>query len=178
MIQSPQELEEWYQVDDPWQYEESFDDVKRRDILLAELPTVSFKNVLDIGCGHGFITRDLPGDHITGVDISEKAIQHAMREAQGNSRLEYIAANLFSLVSVLQERSFDLIIITGVLYPQYIGRSTTLVYSIIDELLSKNGFLVSVHISDWYSAHFPYPLMKKLTYDYRTYTHVLEVYTS
>ncbi len=176
MIQSQEELEEWYQKDDPWEYEDSFDDIKRRDILLAELPKRNYKNVLDIGCGHGFVTRELPGKKITGLDMSERAVAHANKEAKKNKNLSYVAGDLFKVHELFPEQKFDLIIITGVLYPQYIGNSKILVYHLIDQILEKGGILMSVHISDWYVSHFPYLQLEKLIYDYRSYTHIMEIY--
>ena len=66
--------------------------------------------------------------------------------------------------------------ITGVLYPQYIGESKSLVYRIIDDLLAPDGILISVHINEWYSARFPYLRLKESYYSYREYTHLLETY--
>jgi len=75
MIQSLDEIEKWYKTKDPWQYETTKDDLLRKDILLSELPSQIYNHVLDIGCGHGYITRDLPGKKIIGVDISKEAIK-------------------------------------------------------------------------------------------------------
>ncbi|HEX7017307.1 MAG TPA: class I SAM-dependent methyltransferase [Patescibacteria group bacterium] len=177
MIQSPTELDHWYRQEDPWQYETTFDDLKRKNILLSELPTSKYGRVLDIGCGHGYVTRDLPGKKVVGVDVSEKAIAQAQRYARSH-RLKhhhYQTANLFKLTSTFQQ-PFDLIIITGVLYPQYIGQAHSLVYHVIDQLLEKSGILVSVHVDAWYKARFPYLLLKDHYYKYREYNHRLEVY--
>ena len=61
MIQSSDDLDKWYGQADPWGYESNPDDLKRKALLLSELPVKDYQRVLDIGCGHGFITRDLPG---------------------------------------------------------------------------------------------------------------------
>ena len=71
---------------------------------------------------------------------------------------------------------FDLVIITDVMYPQYIGNSLNLIYLIIDKILRKRGTLISVHINEWYKARFPYLLLREYFYNYREYTHRLEVY--
>ena len=47
---------------------------------------------------------------------------------------------------------------------------------IIDKILADSGILVSVHILPWYRARFPYLLLKEYYYEYRKYTHKLEVY--
>jgi len=182
MIQTQKDLEQWYDTTDPWNYENSLDDIKRRDILLAEIPNRTYDNVLDIGCGSGFVTRDLPGKHIFGVDLSAQAIKQAQKigKRRNISKLgrpiKYSVADLFELQEHFPENFFDLIIMTGVLYPQYIGQSQTLVYHIIDSLLNKHGILVSVHINEWYKSQFPFLKLKEYMYKYLTFTHRLELY--
>jgi 2-polyprenyl-3-methyl-5-hydroxy-6-metoxy-1,4-benzoquinol methylase len=172
-IQPITDLETWHKKEDPWGYENHPDDLKRKNILISEIPKKEYGRVLDIGCGQGFITRFLPGAEILGMDISHAAIHHARKYE--NARLKFHQGSLFDL-SQDQEESYDLIVITGVLYPQYIGNSLTLVYRIIDRILRPNGILASVHIDAWYKARFPYPLLKSITYDYREYIHWLEIY--
>ncbi len=173
MLQPIDDLEKWHSSNDPWGYETNPEDIKRKDILLSELPQKKYNNVLDIGCGHGFVTRDLPGRRVLGVDISHEAIRKA--KAYETERIKFLQSSLFELNSKLSE-TFDLVVITGVLYPQYIGNAQTLVYVIIDKLLADSGILVCVHIDEWYKARFPYLLLSDYYYDYREYTHRLEVY--
>jgi len=175
MIQKINDIDKWHSAEDPWNYNNSEDDNYRKQILLKSLNEldISFKNVLDIGCGQGFITKELPGRHITGIDISKMAIQHAKKHE--NERFSFKQGSIFE-TDALSENSFDLIIITGVLYSQYIGHSMRLVYLLIDRLLSQNGILLSVHINDWYYASFPYFKIKETFYPYRKYTHKLEIY--
>ena len=173
MLQPIEELEEWHKKDDPWGYYNNPEDTKRIDILLSEIPRKNYKNVLDIGCGQGFVTRVLPWTKITGVDISQEAIKKA--KAFETEKLKFVHASLFSLNKIF-DKQFDLILITGVLYTQYIGNSLNLCYRIVDKLLDDSGILVSVHIDEWYKARFAYLLLKDYFYDYREYTHRLEVY--
>ena len=174
MIQSKNELDEFYSSSDPWSYNENKDDTNRLNILLSELPNRDFDNVLDIGCGNGFITSKLPGKNILGVDISENAIKFA-KEKNTNQNINYIQGSIFELNQKLNIK-FDLIVITGVLYSQYIGKANNLIYLIIDNLLSQNGVLVSVHIDEWYNSQFPYLKLKQHYYNYREFTHNLEIY--
>lgn len=177
MIQSQDELEEWYSSEDPWNYENNLEDIKRRDALLFSLPDKKYNNVLDIGCGNGFITKRLPGKNIIGVDISEKAIKQAKKHnAKGSKKITYFAGDFFNLTTILKTKKFDLIIITGVLYPQYIGKAKILTTIIIDELLNKGGILASVHIDEWEHTQFPYLKIKQRYYDYRDFIHDLQVY--
>jgi predicted TPR repeat methyltransferase len=172
-IQSTKELDQWHAKEDPWQYETSPDDLRRKAILLSELPHHDFNDVLDIGCGQGFVTRDLPGRHVTGVDVSAEAIDKARRiQREG---LTFKQLSLFELAPP-PENKYDLVVITGVLYPQYTGSALNLVYRIVDGLLAEGGYLISVHIDAWYRARFPLLLVKQHFYGYREYTHRLEVY--
>lgn len=173
MIQPLNKLEKWFSKKDPWGYETSQEDIKRKNILLSEIPERKYENVLDIGCGHGFITRELPGEKVTGIDISKKAIQQAKKNE--NRRLIFQCVTLFDLPQSLNSQ-YDLIIITGVLYPQYIGKSLNLVYSIISDILVDSGILITVHIDTWYTGRFPFLLMQEYLYDYHEYVHRLEVY--
>lgn len=172
-IQTIDELEKFYKQNDPWQYETIPDDQKRKEILLSEIPNKSYKKVIDIGCGQGFITRNLPGSKVVGVDISSNAIERA--KIQQTNRIDFICASIFELSKIFTQE-FDLILITGVLYSQYIGESHNLVYRIIDGLLLDNGILVCCHINSWYTARFPYLMLESSFFKYREYTQRLEVY--
>ena len=174
MIQKQNELEEWHQNEDPWGYNENKDDLIRKDILLSEIPDKEYKNVLDIGCGQGFVTKHLPGKTVYGVDISQSAIDFANKKA--NNNLIFKQGSIYN-IDKLFDIKFDLIIITGVLYPQYIGKSSSLIYLLIDKILEEKGTLISVHIEDWYSCHFPYLKIKQFFYNYRQYIHNLEIYS-
>ena len=70
----------------------------------------------------------------------------------------------------------DLIVITGVLYPQYIAESIRLVYVLIDRLLKPGGILVCSHIYEWYKVRFPYLTVSREYFAYREFSQVLEVY--
>lgn len=172
-IQSAETLDNWYRIDDPWNYESHPDDALRKNTLLAELPSRQYQRVLDIGCGQGFITRDLPGIEVIGVDISAKAIAQAQRHA--SPRLHFVQGAIFDLSSKVQG-PFDLILVTGVLYPQYIGHALTTVYRDLTALLGEDGLLMSVHIDDWCQARFPMLRIREHFYPYREYLHRLELY--
>lgn len=174
VLQSVESLEEFYEKPDPWDYENNQDDISRRALLLSVLPKNLYEKVLDIGCGDGFVTSQLPGKEILGIDISANAIQHATKKKLPNT--QYVQCSLFDLPRAGLKSPYDLIIITGVLYPQYIGASEALVYTIIDDLLQSEGHLVCCHIEEWYRGRFPYMTLHREYYPYREYTHVLEVY--
>jgi len=175
ILQSLNELEKWWVHPDPWKYEDNNDDLTRRTMLLSVLPRKRYKKALDIGCGNGFVTTRLPCDEILGIDISANAIEHAKKRSEGQN-IRYLQASVFDLPELLIGQTFDLVIISGLLYPQYIGKSELLIYIIIDNLLQSDGHLVSCHIEEWYNVRFPYIQLVREYYPYREYNHILEVY--
>jgi predicted TPR repeat methyltransferase len=172
-LQPLQELEAWHRAPDPWQYESHPDDARRREILLSELPRIDYARVLDIGCGQGFVTRSLPGRSVLGIDISAEAVARAA--TSGDERVKYLQCGLLDAWRRIEGR-FDLVVITGVLYPQYIGNALQVVYRVVDRLLADGGVLASVHIDAWYRARFPYLMLREHRYAYREYVHRLEIY--
>lgn len=173
MLQKIDDIEKWHSKEDPWGYNTNKFDVIRKEILLNAIPKRDFKNVLDIGCGQGFITKDLPGLNVYGIDISESAINFAKKLIPN---VNFLQGSIFDIDSLIDEE-FDLIVITGVLYQQYIGDSSSLIYILIDKILKKGGVLISVHIDEWYSSCFPYFKIHQIFYDYREFTHNLEMYS-
>lgn len=173
-IQSVDDIEQWFTKDDPWGYEEHPDDAKRKAVIKSLLANREYNRVLDIGCGDGFITRELPGKEIIGIDISENAVAQAREKSAGKPHITYAASSLFDLPKPGFADSFDLIIITGVLYPQYIAQGELLAFTLLDSMLKQGGVLISCHIDEWYSFRFPYLTFHREYYSYREYTHLLE----
>lgn len=177
-IQDHRDLDAFYAAPDPWGYENNPHDDRRRLELLSALPRRPYRRCLDIGCGDGFVTFSLPGEEIIGVDVSQKAVQWARQRATtaaDASRFRFEHASLFDLEPERLGR-FDLVVITGVLYEQYIGKGRSVVRCLIDDLLEEGGILATCHIRDWLPPRFPYALLDMTLYPYREYTHQLEVY--
>ncbi|NIP29571.1 MAG: methyltransferase domain-containing protein [Candidatus Dadabacteria bacterium] len=173
-IQSKDELDSWYSQPDPWGYETNPEDLNRCAMLLSVLPQKRFSRILDIGCGNGFVTQRLPGDTIIGVDISENAVKYA--QARNLPNVDFQRLSIFDLPEKGWYQYFDLIVISGVLYPQYIGKGHLLVYTIIDDLLKQGGHLACAHILEWYNCRFPYITLTREYYSYREFSHILEIY--
>jgi SAM-dependent methyltransferase len=174
MEQDKEYLEKFYDQDDPWNYHSTPDDQTRRERIIAALPQLAYQNTLDIGCGNGFITEKLPGKKVWGIDISENAIA-AAKNAVKDERFEFLAGSIFELPEVGLPQ-MDLIVVTGVLYPQYIGKSLQLVNVILDSLLKSGGILLSSHVHEWYQSRFPYMTVSREWYQYRKFFQIMEVY--
>lgn len=176
--QRPEELDAFYERPDPWGYRTHPDDERRRMELLAILPRREHRRCLDIGCGDGFVTHALPAREVVGIDASEKAVQWARQNNAGKAdaaRFRFENLSLFD-PRVRALGRFDLVVITGVLYEQYIGKGRAVVRCLVDDLLEDGGTLVSCHIREWSPLRFPYGLLDMTLYPYREYAHQLEAY--
>jgi 2-polyprenyl-3-methyl-5-hydroxy-6-metoxy-1,4-benzoquinol methylase len=174
LLQDKGELEDFYSSSDPWSYDTTTDDHARIEMLISELPKRPFERVLDIGCGNGFLTSQLPGKEIVGIDVSEKALGWARKRCQ-ESRYSFYRTGIFEL-SADKLGTFDLIVVTGVLYPQYIGHALELARIKINEVLRPSGMLVHAHIFGWFKGGFRYDNISTHVYKYREYHHLLETY--
>jgi hypothetical protein len=105
-MQTIEELEKFYEKEDPWEFKTHPDDQKRKDkILMACRDFGPYKQALDIGCGEGWITKDLPAKKIFGHECSVNA------RSRWPKKIKDIALN--------DTDKCDLVVATGVLYPQY-----------------------------------------------------------
>ena len=177
-VQTPEELDSFYAEPDPWNYFETPDDQRRRIELLSVLPRKQYHRVLDIGCGNGFITFSLPGEEIVGIDMSSKAIEWASNAISDQALPNRFRFECFSLFGpeILGLGKFDLIVITGVLYPQYLGKAAALANYNIHQLLAPRGVVASCHIREWARVRLPYSILDMSLYPYREFTHQLEIY--
>lgn len=177
-LQTIQELDGFYAQPDPWNYQSHPDDLRRKNELLALLPRRGYARTLDVGCGAGFLTLDLPGEQVLGVDVSAPALEWAQRARAERPDAQRFAFEQGSVLELDAGRlgSFELVVVTGVLYAQYIGKAFSVARTRIDALLAPGGVLVSCHIAEWEPPRFPYTCLDTVIYPYRGHTHRLEVY--
>jgi len=85
----------------------------KEDIIKTINNIDDIKNVLDIGCGEGFITieisKNFPDLKILAIDYEKKYIDYA-KNFNKNKNIEYIKKDLFSI-----NKKTDLVILTEVL---------------------------------------------------------------
>ena len=154
MKQTKQDLEDWYKISDPWSYESTHDDIVRKDRILSILD--SYDNALDIGCGEGFVTKDIPAKNIFGLDISDNA---ALRLPPNVKRV------------IVPEMKYDLVMSTGTLYKQY-----------DHETISKwikehsNRHVLVGGIKDWIIWSDFGNIVNEIEFKYRQYTHIIRLY--
>ena len=157
-MQTKQDLEEWYEQDDPWDYTVTPDDIYRKRFYLTVLDGLGeyFDRALDIGAGEGFITGDLPAGQIHAIEMSDKAASRLPKN------VERVSA---------PQGEYDLVLATGLLYRQYDHEQIArLVSDAASEYVCVGG------IVDWL---LPYPfgrMIETFKFPYREYTSVFNVY--
>lgn len=157
MKQTKEQLENWYEQNDPWGYRNHEDDTRRKEKVLSVLQG-TFKKALDLGCGEGFITKDLPAKEIYGYEISDKATE---RLPENVTRI------------LVPKGKYDLIIATGVMYEQYDAQHFI-------DIIKKhaNGIVVLSNIADLEVpevTELGTPIHEE-EYKYRDYIQKLRVY--
>lgn len=155
-MQSKEELEIWYKTEDPWKYKITQDDKTRLENVLHFLSPNTYEKILDIGCGEGFVTTNLPGKEIHGIEISDNAA----------SRLPENIVRVHN-----PSHKYDLVCTTGTLYPQYNHQQ---IYEWIQESASKHIFIAG--IKDWLIDYDFGKLIKEKKFKYREFTQVFRLY--
>lgn len=153
------EIEKFYDTPDPWGYQDNPSDLLRKTKILEALKPYKplYEKSLDIGCGEGWITKDLPAAKKYGIELSDNASQRfptdVIRIHEPNGK-------------------YDLIIATGVMYEHYDHKQ------FIDWIKKHaSGIVLLCNIKEWevgtdvlgspvYSEEFPY----------REFTETLKVY--
>ena len=104
---------------DPW-----FAGVKRYryqplkyQIVLSFLPDRVYHRALDIGCGVGIFSRLLAdqAEHVVGIDISQSAVDYAVRDSAGISNVEFRQGDMLKLDSASLGQ-FDLVVLADTIY--------------------------------------------------------------
>lgn len=153
-MQSLEEIEKWYENSDPWGYETNPDDKRRKEKILGVLE--NYERALDIGCGEGWITKDLPAKEIYGVDVSEKALQRLPSNVNKG----------------LGEGKYDLVCLMGILYPHYGGEKI-----LSDALNLTERHLLITGMKDWLiDLSFLGKPLKEEEFEYRGMIQVIKLY--
>jgi trans-aconitate methyltransferase len=152
--QTKQELEDWYKKNDPWSYKTTNDDIIRKEKILSLLE--NYDTVLDIGCGEGFITTDLPANKIYGIELSDNA---SLR----------LPNNIIRLMK--PEEKYDLVMTTGTLYQQYNHQQIT---NWIKQ--SASHHILVGGIKDWMIWSDFGKIINEIEFQYREYTHIVRLY--
>lgn len=132
--------------EDPWAFEGSWYEERKRAITLASLPTRDLGRVLEVGPATGLLTQALAArsDHVLAVDISAEAlarVERRLSEHPARDRVELVVADV---ATEFPQGVFDTIIISEVGY--FLTESEWL--ATLDrarQSLAHTGSLVLVH---------------------------------
>ena len=158
-MQTKEQIEDWYKIPDRWQYFQSEDDAMRKKKLMDMLPQ-KYENALDIGCGECFIAKDLPSKNIYGIEWSDTA---SSRFPNNVTRIDRPQC----------DTSYDLVVSTGTLYPQYDHK---LIYEWIMEASSHHILIAG--IKEWLMPYeFVFAnLITEIEFKYLNFTQVARLY--
>ncbi len=90
--------------------------LKLVDELSSQIEEETIKNIADLGCGRGVITRYLAEKfkaEVTGVDVDEQELARARKE-NTDPRVNFLRADVRELP--FEERQMDLVAVFGVLH--------------------------------------------------------------
>lgn len=156
-MQSKEELERFYENYDPWGYETNMDDIERKQKIISILGATTYRRVLDIGCGHGFVTKSIKGESIEGIEWSDNAAK-------------YLPDNIKRVHQ--PHGKYDLILATGIMYPQY---AHDIFYKWIIEH-STHDILIA-GIKDWLIDYdYKSEIVDRIQFQYREYTQQVTLY--
>ena len=101
--------------DDPWGFETSWYEARKRALTLAVLGRERYGSVLDIGCSTGVLTAELAAraDHVTAVDASAAALRRAGTRLRDHAHVELVHG---STGSDLPRTTYDLVVLSEVGY--------------------------------------------------------------
>jgi len=104
---------------------------------------ISSPDILEVGCGHGWLARhlaEIPGSHLTGIDVNYTELQQAARVFNPVTNLHFIHGGID--VNELEDAQFDLILFAASI--QYFS-SLKDILSMAMGKLKTNG---EIHILD------------------------------
>ena len=136
---------------DPWNFEGSFYEHRKRALTLAMLPRESFGTVFEPGCSIGVLTAELArrADSVTAMDISARALELARRRLESAPGVELLEG---SIPENWPDGVFDLVLISEIGYfltPEQLRETV----SRSAASLSADGVLLLCHwrhpIRDW-----------------------------
>jgi len=154
-MQCKEDLENWYVNSDPWNYKTTQDDFLRKEKILEILP-IKYQRAIDIGCGEGFITQDIPAEEIHGIELSDLAA----------SRLPWNVKRVHE-----PEGFYDFVMTTGTLYTQYNHEQMV---SWIQRCSCRHILIAG--IKDWLLPYSFGKVVKEIEFNYRQYAQKVTLY--
>lgn len=169
-MQPIEEIEKAYEKEDPWGFKTNPEDQRRKEEIIRAAKmhapeTGTYSSALDVGCGEGFITQDLPAIEIYGYEVSE------------NARKRFSERIIPCLVPT---GFYELLVCTGCLYGHYDWKR---MLSIMERHSKKGSIILLSHIKAWElpmnGPEWEFLYGKQVHYDtfpYREYEQSLRVF--
>ena len=100
---------------DPWNFEGSFYEYRKRALTLAMLPRESFGRVFEPGCSIGVLTAELArrAESVTAMDISARALELARQRVGSAAGVELVEG---SIPENWPAGTYDLVVISEIGY--------------------------------------------------------------
>ena len=146
---------------DDWSRKEPvlLSDYSARPFVLELCEPLSNLNILDIGCGEGYVGREMlkrGAKHVDGIDISEKMIALAIQEKENqNIKNATYEVKDISKLSVVKKEQYDLVIAMFLFNYLSIEETQSTMEKVLDLLQPGGYFVFSV----------PHPLLAFLKKD-------------
>ncbi|PTN36517.1 bifunctional 2-polyprenyl-6-hydroxyphenol methylase/3-demethylubiquinol 3-O-methyltransferase UbiG [Desulfonatronum sp. SC1] len=103
-----------YRKPDTYNYSASEEERIKRERIASFLGDRHYTNILEVGCGEGYMTTVLAplGERLLGIDISKIAVERARRMHAGNPRVSFLKADVFTF---RPKETYDLITCSEIL---------------------------------------------------------------
>ncbi len=130
---------------DPWQYQTRWYEKRKRDMCLAVLPQVKYKNAIELGCGNGVFSALLAPrcQALITIDGNRQAVQLAEQRLADSSHVTVIQGVIPDALPTAKP-AFDLIIISEILYYLSLNDIETVI-TWIQQNLAISGTLLCCH---------------------------------
>ena len=146
--------------DDPWSFDTSWYERRKRALTLAALPRERFRSAFEPGCSIGTLTEGLAQrcERLLSTDVSARALDLARQRLRGRSHVEF---ELRSVPGEWPDGTFDLIVLSEMAY--YLDSSG--LDQLIDAAVAAvdaDGALVACH---WRHPVTDYPIPGDAVHD-------------
>lgn len=155
------------------------DDYRFESFVLSEIPARKYARALVLSGERYF---NLP-KNIAKIFFSHNFLKDTDIITKQPKQPDDVVRNILTVcestevMDTFQTVEFDLIIISDLLYPEYIGESKLICAQSIVDKLEENGVLLSVHEDRRYALRFPLFITDEYYFDYDNKRYLLEVYT-
>ena len=167
-MQPIDEIEKEYEREDPWGFKTNKSDLIRKHLIINCLESryPQFDRALDIGCGEGWVTKDLPAKEKYGNEVSKNARARFPKDVKECE---------------VPRGKYDLVITTGTLYEHYDWRNMC---RLIEQHSSK--VILICNIKGWevykndqprmFESIFKAKQVFNYQFDYRNYKQQMRVF--